>query len=341
MARSAPQAGRPASSNSLNRHRISVRDTPFIQDATTGRRVTSWWLSYILTLVVFILVLPGAVGAVFQQTWKVDPGTPEAQLQEAVTFAAGLAGLFLWVLLFERRSIVTLGFRRPGLGVLSLLMGVVVGIALNTIPTVLLWAIGAYEVVPPPSGSTSGFAAVPLLLLVLLFVLVQSGTEETLTRGFMLQSSGVALPGWLAILLPAVVFTLFHGVTTKPFAFASIFFFALLVTFVVLRQGALWIAIGIHTGWNFAMGNLFGIPVSGLPPHTTSAIFLAPSEGAPAWLTGGEFGTEASLPADVVLAVAALAAFLVFRRWDVTREHTPALATSQPRDQQIGSPDSP
>ncbi len=300
---------------------MSVRDTPFVQDATTGRRVTPWWLSYILTLVVFILVLPGIVGAIFQQTWKVDPGTPVAQLQEAVTFGAGILGLFVWVWLYERRSIASLGFRRPVRGILSLAVGIVVGIVLNSIPTLFLWGVGAYVQVEPPAGSTTGLSAVPVLLLILVFVLVQSGTEETLTRGFMLQSSGVALPGWLAVLLPAVVFTLFHGVLVKPFAFASIFFFALLVTFVVLRQGALWIAIGIHTGWNFAMGNLYGIPVSGLPPHTASAMFLAPAEGAPNWLTGGEFGTEASLPADIVLAIAALAAYLVFRSWDAKRIH--------------------
>lgn len=254
------------------------------------------------------------------RTWVVLVGTPQAQLQEAITFASGLVGLFLWVVLYERRSIASLGFRRPGRGALTLLAGVVVGIVLNTIPTVFLWATGAYELGTPPQGSVSGVAAVPLLLLIVVFVLVQSGTEETLTRGFMLQSSGVALPGWLAVLLPAIVFTLFHGVTTKPYAFGSIFFFALMVTFVVLRQGALWIAIGIHTGWNFAMGNLYGISVSGLPPHTTSAIFLEQNPTSPAWITGGEFGTEASLPADIVLAIAALVAFLVFRRWDRDRD---------------------
>ncbi|MEL4318414.1 type II CAAX endopeptidase family protein [Leifsonia sp. YIM 134122] len=302
---------------------MSVRDTPFVQDATTGKRVTRWWLSYVLVLVVFILVLPGIVGAVFLQTWKVGPGTPEAQLQEAVTFGAGLLGLFVWVWLFERRRITSLGFRRSGRGILTLLVGLVAGVVLNSIPTLFLWSIGAYQLASPPTGAISGLAGLPILLLVLVFVLVQSGTEETLTRGFMLQSSGVALPGWIAVLLPAVVFTLFHGVTTKPFAFASIFLFALLVTFVVLRQGGLWIAIGIHTGWNFAMGNLYGIPVSGLPPHTASAIFLAPSEGAPDWLTGGEFGTEASLPADLVLGLAAVAAFLVYRGWDRTRTARP------------------
>lgn len=298
---------------------MPIRDTPFIHDALTGRRITPWWLSYLLVLLVFILGIPGIVGAVFQQTWKVDAGTPEAQLQEAVTFGAGLLGLFAWLLLYERRRLVTLGFRRPGRGILTLIAGIAVGIVLNAIPTAFLWAIGAYVVAEPAEGSSSGLSAVPMLLLILLFVLVQSGTEESLMRGFLLQSNAAKLPGWLAVLLPAVAFTVFHGVSTKPLAFGTIFFFALLVTFLVLRQGGLWIAIGIHTGWNFAMGNLFGIPVSGLPPHSVSGIFLDRSPGAPDWLTGGDFGTEGGLPAAIVLAIAAGASFLVFRAWDAKR----------------------
>ena len=40
------------------------------------------------------------------------------------------------------------------------------------------------------------------------------------------------------VLMPAVVFTLFHAVETEPLPFGSIFFVALLVTFVVLRRAA-------------------------------------------------------------------------------------------------------
>ena len=38
------------------------------------------------------------------------------------------------------------------------------------------------------------------------------------------------------VLMPAVVFTLFHAVEAKPLPFGSIFFVALLVTFAVLRR---------------------------------------------------------------------------------------------------------
>ncbi|MFD4959412.1 CPBP family intramembrane glutamic endopeptidase [Microbacterium sp. NPDC058389] len=295
---------------------MSVRTTPFVQDAATGKRVTPWWLAYIIVFLVLILGVQSAVLAVFSQVWPVGRGTPEAQLQEMIGFAAAGIVLVLWVVLFERRKIRTLGFRRPGRGLVTLLVGFVAGLVLLSIPTLFLWATGAYVQVDPPAGANSGAGAAGLLVLLALTFVVQGGVEELLTRGFLLQNGGLKFPGWLAVLLPALLFTLIHGVLIHPLPFAMIFLFALMASFLVLRTGALWLVIGIHAGWNFTMGNIYGVPVSGLPPLTTSAIFLEPAADAPDWLTGGDFGTEASLPAVIVLLIAAAVAFIVYRRWD-------------------------
>lgn len=311
---------------------MSVRTTPFVQDATTGRRSTPVVLAYVLVLLVGIIGVQGAFGYLYETAWTVEPGTPAAQLQEAISFGAALLLVLAWVVLYERRPVASLGLRRPGRGVLTMLLGIVVGVVLLSIPTLFLLATGAYEVVDAPAGATSGWSALPLLLVLLCFVLVQGGTEEVLVRGFLFQSNAVRLPGWLAVLLPSLVFTLIHGVLTKPLALTMILAYALMATFLALRTGALWLVIGIHAGWNFAMGNLYGIAVSGLPAHTTSAVFLRAADDAPAWLTGGEFGTEASLPAVVVLVVAAAVTFVAYRRWDAARPATtdalPASAVS-------------
>ncbi|MFF2387315.1 CPBP family intramembrane glutamic endopeptidase [Agromyces sp. NPDC058104] len=299
---------------------MSVRSTPFVQDGATGRRVTPWWLAYLLVFLVLIIGVQAGVLAVFASAWPVEHGSPEAQLQDMISFAAAGLALVLWVVLFERRRVKTLGFRRPGRGILTLVVGFVTGVVLLSIPALFLWAIGAYESVGAPAGASSGWNALPLLVLLALTFVVQGGTEELLTRGFLLQNGGLKFPGWLAVLLPALLFTLIHGVLVHPLPFAMIFLFALFASFVVLRQGALWIAIGVHAGWNFAMGNLYGIPVSGLPPLSTSAVYLQPVADAPDWLTGGDFGTEASVPAVIVLLIAAAVAFVVFRRWDARRD---------------------
>lgn len=79
-------------------------------------------------------------------------------------------------------------------------------------------------------------------------------------------------------------------------------------------SGTLWLPIGIHWAWNFTQGNIFGLAVSG--QDAGDAIFLSKLQGS-RWLTGGDFGPEASVIA-VVLGVAASAWFI----WQVSaRKH--------------------
>ncbi len=53
---------------------------------------------------------------------------------------------------------------------------------------------------------------------------------------------------------------------------------------------SLWWCIGLHAGWNFVQGAVFGIPVSGI---AVDGLVDAQLQG-PDWLDGGGFGAEAS-----------------------------------------------
>ncbi|UOR00682.1 CPBP family intramembrane metalloprotease [Leucobacter allii] len=291
---------------------MSLRQHPFIADARTGKRVTTWWLG----LIVFFAVWAIQIGlmAALQINLPVPAGSVAAQLQEGVANIIVIGLVFLWVAVFERRSILTLGFRSPGRGVLKLLLGVVVGLAMISLPVLLLLATGQYAVVDGPADSFSGFPALPMILGLAVTVVFQGSNEEILTRGFLLQSVGQRFPSWLAILLPAFLFTVVHGVGSQVLPFSTIFLYGLFATFVVLWQRSLWLICGIHAGWNFGMGNFYGIPVSGLEPHATSLIFLAPVDGSTDLLTGGDFGTEGGLPAALTMLIAALIALLAWRR---------------------------
>jgi len=76
----------------------------------------------------------------------------------------------------------------------------------------------------------------------------------------------------------------------------------------------LWLAVGLHGGWNFTQGWVWSIPVSG---HEEGAgLFLTARQG-PDWLTGGAFGLEAS----AVTLVAATTAGLVMTGLVVRRGH--------------------
>lgn len=291
----------------------TLRNHPFIKDARSGKRVTSWW-GALLIILASVYVVQSVSIAALNIIFPSPDGSTLKQIQEGIGTTLAIVFVFTWVALRERRHIKTLGFRRPGRGVLLLLIGIVVGIAMNTIPILYLWATGQYEQVDGGAGSASGLAIIPLLLLLLVTVIAQSSNEEILIRGFALQSWGQKMPAWLPIFGLSLLFSLLHGVLADPIPLLMIFFYAVFATFVVLWQKSLWLICGIHAGWNFTMGNIFGIHVSGLPAHTNSLMFLAPTDGSADWLTGGAFGTEGGVPAALTVLVFAGIAYLLYRR---------------------------
>ncbi|MFF2489013.1 CPBP family intramembrane glutamic endopeptidase [Microbacterium sp. NPDC058062] len=292
---------------------MSIRDTPFVQDAATGKRVTRWWIAYPLVLVGMIFIVQFGLMGVFELTLHPEPGSPEAQWLEIPAGLIPTALIILWVVLFERRHIKTMGFRRPGRGVLLLLLGIPIGALIISAPILLLWATGNYRLIDPPAGTLSGSTAALLVLVLVLTHVVQGGNEEVLIRSFLMQNSALQMPGWLAIVLPALLFTLMHGVLTKPLGFTTIMMYAIFAAFIVLWQNSLWLIIGIHGGWNWAEGNVWGVQVDGINVQKTGLIFLEPTEGAPVWVTGGGFGPEGGVIGAAWLVVLAGLAYLLYR----------------------------
>jgi hypothetical protein len=75
----------------------------------------------------------------------------------------------------------------------------------------------------------------------------------------------------------------------------------LLLGAAYLLTRRLWLAMGIHSGWNFTQGWIFSVPVSG--GKAPEGLLLTTRHG-PEWLTGGAFGLEASAVAMVVATLA-------------------------------------
>lgn len=299
---------------------MAVRNSPLVQDGAVGKRVTRWWLSYLVVFVGAVFIVQFGVLGVLGAVWEAPQGSATAQVQEAIGALASILAVFAWVAWFERRPVWTIGFRRPRRGIALLAVGIVVGAVMISLPILILWATGAYErgTAPATSSSGGGWAAAGVVLLLIVPFVFQGGQEEVLTRGFLLQNSGLQLRGWLAIALPAAIFTLLHGVLTRPNALVVILGFALFASFVALQQGSLWLIGGIHAGWNWALGNVWGIPVSGLAPKDEALVYLRPAEGTSDWITGGTFGTEGSLPAVVMILTATAVAYVAYRRTERT-----------------------
>ena len=131
----------------------------------------------------------------------------------------------------------------------------------------------------------------PLLWLVaMLFVGV---TEEYFFRGYALQSLWRGAGFWPAALITTALFAGLHLV--KPHENATdigmIFALGLIICISVRITGSLWWAIGWHTTFDFGQLFIIGTRNGGSVPQ--GRLFDVTFPG-PAWITGGELGTEAS-----------------------------------------------
>jgi hypothetical protein len=67
----------------------------------------------------------------------------------------------------------------------------------------------------------------------------------------------------------------------------------------------LWFPLGIHWAWNWTMGAVLGLPVSGIERLTPEPLLRATDIG-PAWLTGGSYGIEGGAACTIALLVSTL-----------------------------------
>jgi CAAX protease family protein len=126
--------------------------------------------------------------------------------------------------------------------------------------------------------------------------------EEAMFRGYALQTLTRAKLAWLGVLLTSLPFGLAHlwNPNVSPLVtFANTSLAGIWLAVAYLRTRSLWLVLGVHWIWNWALGWFFGLPVSGL--HLVSYPLLRAQDLGPRWLTGGTYGTEASIGCTIAL----------------------------------------
>jgi hypothetical protein len=141
----------------------------------------------------------------------------------------------------------------------------------------------------------------------LLVYIVVGLYEEVTFRGYYLQNLSTGIGPIWGILVSSAVFSLFHmwNPGAGLMSTAGIILAGLYLAVACVRTRRLWLPIGVHIGWNFFQGPVFGFPVSG----TSSFRLLRQTPTGPVPFTGGPFGPEAGL---VVIPAMLLGILLVF-----------------------------
>ena len=174
--------------------------------------------------------------------------------------------------------------------------GVTVGLVLGFIACgellLVVVLFGLAEWVPIADGALRfDFRAVPVLGLSLL--VIGATAEELFARGLALQCLARALGPVGAVILTSVGFAALHGANPGVtfLAACNTALFGAVFGVAVFRQRSLWLATGLHIGWNVAQVAL-GVNVSGITMRLTEFNLRL---GQPDWITGGDYGFEGGL----------------------------------------------
>ena len=140
-------------------------------------------------------------------------------------------------------------------------------------------------------------------------------------RGIIFRIMEEGLGTWLALSISALLFGLLHLFNPNATILGAL---AIVLTAGIILGAAyvltrtLWLPIGTHFGWNFTLGGIFGLAVSG---REGKGLVEAELSG-PTLISGGSFGPEASL--FVILFGLPIGAYFLLRAVRKKRIRPPA-----------------
>lgn len=176
----------------------------------------------------------------------------------------------------------------------------------------MLWSAGGVRIVgfSPEAFGGGVFVSITMLLLYGALFFSVGFMEELVFRGYALHN----LRAWLGIAgavgTQALLFALAHAgnggqISWQAFfnerwAMVNLVLIGLFFAIAYLKTGTLWFPIGFHVAWNFCLGCVWSLPVSGIPVFR----LLDVTSSGNTTLSGGSFGAEGSiLLAPLILAM--------------------------------------
>ena len=250
-----------------------------------------WWI-LIFFLVLAIFLLPTIILA---QKYSMDVSMGVQAMIIALTS--------LICQLLRREQLAELLGKFDARWLKELFAGALIGSSLMLVPAFILGIFGLVAWQWNPEGVST------LSSSFLLFAGV-AAAEELLFRGFVFQRLISGLGQWSAQLITAAFFLLTHlnnpGVadSVKVMASMNIFLASILFGLAYLRTNSLAMPFGLHLMANWVQGGVLGFGVSG---NEQSGLLIPVFGDGQIWLTGGQFGLEASLLGLICVGIMLLA----------------------------------
>jgi uncharacterized protein len=261
-------------------------------------------LRYPLVLMIGALIctIGGIIGGQsLSQYIPAADGSPLVILKAIVAAGFCVLGYCLFEHFAERRT--TRDFALSG-AFPEWLAGIAFGGGLFTLVVGVTWALGGYRI--------TGWNGAHILYAGVAMAIASGVVEEILLRGIIFRFVEAAAGSVISIIFSAGLFGVLHIANPNASWIAALAIAieaGVMLAAVYMLTRRLWAAIGVHMAWNFMQGPIFGVPVSGIKePGLAKSVMNGPN-----WMTGGEFGLEASLTATILASGAGL--ILLWMAW--------------------------
>ncbi|MEW6730416.1 MAG: type II CAAX endopeptidase family protein [Acidobacteriota bacterium] len=274
----------------------------------SGWQVLCFFLLWLTTNFLLLSITYGLIAAVSGEPDINKLIESKGQLNFLIIASQGLITALLTSAVCARylakRSFASIGYDTHQGWARDLGIGAIVALLMVSLVVLLQWLSRGTEFVwqPPSLAETlRGLSQTVMLLF------ISAAVEELLFRGFPMQALAKNLHPGLAALLMSVPFGLVHIDNPNHTLFATIntILAGLWLAMAYFKTRSLWFATGLHTAWNFSLGALYGLPVSGYTQLAKTSLFSSVDHG-PNWLTGSSYGPEAGASATLVLLIALL-----------------------------------
>jgi membrane protease YdiL (CAAX protease family) len=207
-----------------------------------------------------------------------------------------------------------LGFTADRRALADTFLGLVIGFVLVTLAVLAIAAFGRIHPARVPITVRTGLRAAAVLATLIVAALAEELQFRLYPFRALAESVGVIASG-------IIMSVLFAGVHAWNPSFTRIAMLNTaiiggLLAFAYIRTRTVWMIWAIHFSWNFVLGVIYGLPVSGL----RFDVAVRSTTAGPRWLTGGNYGIEGALTG----AVVSLLGFPLV--WFVTRSRQRELA---------------
>lgn len=282
-----------------------------LMELTRQERRTPFFLQLLMTLVLMMAgqVFAGVLIGIGLGPWllTMDLNSDLMTILSLWGTIFTIAGTLLYAVAVEKRSFLSLGFTKSGI-VKNYLLGLLIGGGMISSVFLLNWLFQGITV------RMNGTIPWLNILLIAIGFGFQGMSEEVLCRGYLMNGLGVRWSPMMAIIVNSVIFAVLHigNSGLSLIALLNLFLVGLVFSYIFFLTENIWIVGALHSVWNFLLGSVYGVEVSGMAIKST--ILQSKGVVGKELINGGAFGFEGGLPAAAIILLTLVACYVYHRK---------------------------